>query len=247
MEGNAPELKRSKSDPTSESSSPSDAPVESPSKDVKRKIAKRSNSKELKTEPASSSTTTQSQKEATEADKKDAKVETPSTNMMDMNDHCLFEMMSRMGLRELCSMAEVSVPLKGFAQQVFTLNHSHVSLTSLADPQDGKYTLSKVRQLLYNFGPYIKSLTIDESSLNDREVYGKLLQLVRKYCLDTLDKIVFLDQPSDHISSMIATMIFGQDMYCRDVDIGERRHRSRTQITYQPRKITQEQFLLVDQ
>lgn len=251
MEGDAPELKRPKLEPTAKSSSPNDASVEPSSKDVKRKIAKRNNSKELKPEPSSPSSSSSSSSLPKEADEKDAtltapKVKESSLQMLDMNDLCLLEMLRRMDLRELCSMAEVNVRLKDFAQKVFATKHRTVSLSSLADPIDGKYTLSKVRQLLYNFGQHIKSLTIDESRLNDREQYGKLLLLVRKYVLETVDELVFLNQPGDHMGSMITTMVFGQEMFYRDVDLFANRHHSRNQITFQPRKITQEQLLLLD-
>lgn len=261
MEGDAPESKRSKLDPKCESSNPNDALVEPPpSKDVKRMIAKRNDSKEL--EPSSSASSSSSPKKADETavkvaddvvDKKDAtekvpEVEQPpsTTKMLDMNAHCVLEIMRCMSLRELCSMAEVNVQLKEVAQQVFAVNHRNVALTSLADPINGKYTLPKVRQLLYNFGNMIKSLTINESGLDDREQYGKLLTLVRKYCYETVDEVVFLDQPSDHMGSLIFTMIFGQEMFYRDVGLVQRRYRTRSQITFQPRKTIQEQFLLYD-
>lgn len=72
--------------------------------------------------------------------------------------------------------------------QVFTGKHRNVSLTLLADPSTGKYTLAKVRQLLYNFGHLIGTLTIDEKSLDDNEQFGKLLTLVHKYCMETVEK-----------------------------------------------------------
>lgn len=112
--------KRLKTDSPIESGSSNDLLVEPPSEEVpKRKIARRSNSQESKVEPASSSLP----KEANDANKnevtqKKAKVEKPQTNMLDMNDHSLYEMMHRMDLRELCTMAEVSVQLKETAQEV---------------------------------------------------------------------------------------------------------------------------------
>lgn len=72
--------------------------------------------------------------------------------------------------------------------QVFTGKHRNVSLTLLADPGTGKYTLAKVRQLLYNFGHLIGTLTIDEKSLDDNEQFGKLLTLVHKYCMETVER-----------------------------------------------------------
>lgn len=172
----------------------SDDSFEKPSEEVKRKVAKRNNSQESKVEPSSSSSPSSPvPKEANDADKTDVtqknpEVEKPQTNILDMNTQCLLEMLRRMGLSELCTMAEVNVQLKRLAVDVFAVNHRNVSLTSLADPTTGKYTLTKVRQLLYNFGHLIHTLTIDETSLDDREQYAKLLQLVHKYCVETVEK-----------------------------------------------------------
>lgn len=124
--------KRLKTDLPIESGSSNDSLVEPPSEDEpKRKIAKRTNSQESKVEPptpapASSSSSSSSPEAVNDAHKKEAtqkepEVEKPQTNMLDMNDHALLEMMRRMGLRELCTMAEVSVQLRETAQQVIYL------------------------------------------------------------------------------------------------------------------------------
>lgn len=127
--------KRLKTDLPIESGSSNDASVESPSEvEPKRKIAKRNNSVESKVEPSSSSSSPPQVATANDADEKEAtqnkpEAENPQTNMLDMNDHALFEMMDRMGLPELCTMAEVSVHLKETAQEV--LFHPHFSLSPM--------------------------------------------------------------------------------------------------------------------
>lgn len=119
---------------------------------------------------------------------------------MDMNDHCLLEIMERLELRDLCTMAEVCVRLKKLAQKFFASKYRQMSLTQLADPINGKCTMSKIRQLLYNFGYLIKSLTFDYKILHrmnaDKTSQEEILvfAFVRKYCFDTIDEmIIFYD------------------------------------------------------
>lgn len=193
----APSKKRLKPEPAAESSNSNDSLVEQPSEKVKRKIATRKNSPESKVEPSSSSSSSPPPpslpKEAIGAGQKDdtqknPEVKKPQTNLLDMPAHCVNEILCRMGLRELCTMAEVSIQFKLDAQRIFTAKHRDVSLKLLADPVSGKYTLSKVRQMMYNFGHLINTLTIDDNGLDDLEQYGKLLGLVHKYCFETIEK-----------------------------------------------------------
>lgn len=115
--------KRLKTDSSIESGSSNDPLIESPSEEApKRKIPKRTNSQESKVDPPTSASSS-SPKEPNDADKDDATqkkadVEKPQTNMLDMNDQALREMLDRMDLPELCITAEVSVQLKEIAQEV---------------------------------------------------------------------------------------------------------------------------------
>lgn len=136
----------------------------------------------------------------TGAKRKTRKINTGPLKLMDMNDHCLLEIMERMELRDLCTMAECCVRLKRLAQQFFTSKYRQMSLTQLADPINGKCTMSKIRQLLYNFGHLIKSLTFDYKILHrmnaDKTGQEEILvfAFVRKYCFDTIDEmIIFYD------------------------------------------------------
>lgn len=116
--------------------------------------------------------------------------------MLDMNDHCLLELLERLHLCDLCIMAEVCVRLKKLAQRIFHSKYRNMCLTQLADPNTGKCTMAKIRQLLYNFGHLIKSLTIDYKVLKrrkpDKTSQEEVLvfAFVRKYCFATIDEVI---------------------------------------------------------
>lgn len=231
MEGDAPKSKRSKRSVQSESSSPNDASKSSSTaenqRNVKRKIAKRTTSSPS---PSSSS-------------KKISTADSTPMNFLDLNNHCLLEIMSRMELRQLCTMAETNVRLKELAQQFFATKYrTNVSLSSLIEPTTGKYALTKVRQLLHNFGHMIGSLTIDDNELADRELFPKLLSLVRKYCFQTVDEVVFLNQRGSDIGVHLATSLFGVELMLRG--LGEGSYPTRSKIIFKPQQTIHEQTLV---
>lgn len=128
-----------------------------------------------------------------DAKRKTRKTKTVALKMMDMNNDCLFEMMERMELRDLCTMAEVCVRLKKLAQQFFVIKYRQLSLTQLADTSTGHCTLQKICRLFYHFGHLIKSLTIDyKIFLNDDDGSCNVIWVfscVRKYCFDTINEV----------------------------------------------------------
>lgn len=246
METDAPATKRPKRNITSESSSgdetvPAPPPknIIVPKKIVKRKIAKPNKSMKTVSGPSSSV--------PKQSDQMDVlPVNATPMNVMDMNDHCLLEMMKRMELRDLCAMAECCVHLKELAQMFFATNYRNVSLTSMTDPRTGKYPINKVRQLLYNFGHLIKSLTIDFNDIIDHDQCVKLLHLIRKYSFETIDEVVFLNQPKRDIDIgvNIVVMLFGSELMLREVSAGQ--YRTRTKQIFQLNKMIQVQDLVQD-
>lgn len=130
--------------------------------------------------------------------------------IMDLNDDCSFELLDRMPLTDLCSMAEVCTHFKALAQRFFSLKHSTVALSSLANEKGGKYTLKQVRGLLQNFGNLIRVLIVDLTKLDNEEHVQKLLILIRRYCLATIDEMVFENHPNaDKVGEFIATTYIG--------------------------------------
>lgn len=140
----------------------------------------------------------------------------PSTNITDLVDDCLFEVMDQLDLHDLCSIAEVCTQFRNIAQEVFVQNHRNVSFTQLAQP-NGQYKLTKVRQLLSNFGRFIANLTFDVDRLEGgRRGYTKVLKLVRKYTFQTIDQVEILNEPSDDLDLRISTMFFRLKLIARD-------------------------------
>lgn len=139
-----------------------------------------------------------------------SKVNKEPVTVMDLNDDCNFEFLDRMSLTDLCSMAEVCTHFKALAQRLFALKYSNVALSSLANEEGGKYTLKQVRGLLQNFGHLIKVLTVDLTKLDNGEHVQKLLILIRRYCMATIDEMVFENHPNaDKVDEFIATTYIG--------------------------------------
>lgn len=154
------------------------------------------------------------------------------TELIDLNEQCMLEVLQRLKLSGLCSMAEVCVYLREVAQKFFAIKHRKVSLTSLADTPDGKYSVFKVRQLLYNFGHLISSLTIDFGQIEDRDDVCKVLTMVRKYCLDTIDELVFMNQPNERVGERFVLSLLGGELMTRDFGPGS--YVGRNTVVYKP-------------
>lgn len=188
------------------------------------------------------------------AKRKTRKINAASLKMMDMNDHCLLEIMERMELRDLCTMAEVCVRLKKLAQKFFATKYRQMSLTQLADPINGKCTMSKIRQLLYNFGPLIKSLTFDYKILHrmnkDKTSQEEILvfAFVRKYCFDTIDEMIIYNDYFNESDGAVPIVLkniqkiiifsFGSMMFLKKVPAENDSDDSKSKMVFQRSKST---------
>lgn len=178
-----------------------------------------------------------------------------SLKLMDLNDHCLLEMMERMNLCDLCTCAELCVRLKKLAQRFFITKYRKMSLTQLADSTTGKCTMSKIRQLLYNFGHLIKSLTIDYKVLNRRKADKTsqeevlVFAFVRKYCFATIDEVViFYDHFNENDGAVpiimkniqkIVIFNFGSMMFLKNVPEDLPEDGCKSKMVFQRPKTTQ--------
>lgn len=186
--------------------------------------------------------------------RKPRKINATSLKMMDMNDHCLLEIMERMELRDLCTMAETCVRLKKLAQKFFATKYRQMSLTQLADPINGKCTMSKIRQLLYNFGPLIKCLTFDYKILHrmntDKTSQEEILvfAFVRKYCFDTIDEMIIYNDYFNESDGAVPIVLkniqkiiifsFGSMMFLKKVPAENDSDDSKSKMVFQRSKST---------
>lgn len=181
------------------------------------------------------------------ADKSDVKRKvarkvSPALKITDLNEQCQLEILQRLNLAELCAMAEVCIPMKEVAQNFFSVKHRNVDLSELITTENGKYSLTKVRQLLYNFGHLISVLTIDIGKLDDRDNLPKMFTLIRKYCIETLDKMVFTSQPNERVGEYIMISFLGTELMMRNVPAG--RYVTRSSLEFKPGGSTQVQNLV---
>lgn len=148
--------------------------------------------------------------------------------LLNLNEECLLETLQRLTLTDLGAMAETCKHLKAVARKYFGIKHRTLALSSLVSKAGGKYTAKQVRQLLYNFGDLIKSLTVDTSLLDNPEHLTKLMSFIRKYCVSTVDELVFENHPGENIGDFIAVSWIGMELMTRNEPPGSYRTRSKT-------------------
>lgn len=115
------------------------------------------------------------------------------TQFLNLNDHCILEVMEFLALTDLCTMAEVSVRLKQLAEFLFRLKHRHLDIKLLMH-ENNKICMSTARCLFRNFGYLMTSLHVsrklfafDLPSNDSFKGQQKLLFLINKFCnLNTL-------------------------------------------------------------
>lgn len=114
---------------------------------------------------------------------------------MNINDDCILEILERLPLTDLCNMAEVSVRLKQLTEFVFRLKYRKLNIKLLA-LNDERIEMKQARSLFTNFGHLIQSLHIsrklfmfDLPTHNPFNGQIRLLRLIRKYCLESLDTL----------------------------------------------------------
>lgn len=133
---------------------------------------------------------------------KRAKLEIQSTTaIMDLNEDVLLELFERLPVADLITMAEVNQRLKMLAEKVFRLNHGNLLMSSVGRP----WRLTKLRQLLFNFGRYLNEFVVDANDISKPWQYGKMVELIMKYFRDQRTTLVLLNQRTDTIENSIAT------------------------------------------
>lgn len=131
------------------------------------------------------------------------KVESPGTaTFFDLDNLCQLMVLDELSVNDLGAMAEVCVKFKEIAQSYFATKYRNFDMAQLVDPGTGKYTLVHVRRLLYNFGHLISSLKINVDLLNERIGLSKMLDMIRKYCMETINELAFENQPGSALGDI---------------------------------------------
>lgn len=152
-----------------------------------------------------------------ERKRKVAKKQESQLELAELNDDCLLNLMQCLTLNDLCSLASTCSHLKQLSQKVFTTKHRTLNLDSLIETEGGHFTVPQVQRLLHNFGHLISSLTINVRQIDDREKISKLIWLLRKYCIGTLDEMVFDNHPEgERLEDIIPVALLGMEIMVRD-------------------------------
>lgn len=81
---------------------------------------------------------------------------------------------------------------------------------------NGRISVPLIQRLLHHFGHLILSLTIDTNRTDDREKLSKLIWLLRKYCIYTLNELVLENQPNERVNEFFSLSMFGTEMILRN-------------------------------
>lgn len=106
------------------------------------------------------------------------------TNLMDVNDDCLIEILSKLSINDLCSVAETCVRLRKCAGHVFSKSLMNEVWSSL-----DWNTLQQARRYLVIFGPCMSTLETN-GIRDDMKAFNRRLDLLLRYCDGTLEKMV---------------------------------------------------------
>ncbi|XP_055303063.1 uncharacterized protein LOC129568800 [Sitodiplosis mosellana] len=120
-------------------------------------------------------------------------ITTPYSHFMELNDHCILEVMDFLTITELCAMAEVSVRLKKLSEYFFRVKFGRFfSMEHLLNGTD-KIGIKQARRLFQNFGHLITSLHVSRKwfvfDLPYRNAFKgqrQLLTLINEYCSKNL-------------------------------------------------------------
>lgn len=130
--------------------------------------------------------------------KKELRIEltnTTGTYLQHINDDCLLEIFSvkSLALMDLCSLAEACTRFQRITERVFPKElwidiclNGHCEVVSRYSPFRGNRA-HEIERILRNFGSFISALSISRHTREDRAVF--VLNLVTKYCVDTLERL----------------------------------------------------------
>lgn len=108
-------------------------------------------------------------------------------HMLDLNDDCLYDILSYLNCIDLSSMDQTCVRLRQIARNLFRKNHTAINLTDTTLPGYSNVgtdalTLLQIRNLFVNFGPQIQKLKIGSMSFKV-ENRSRVLDLMVRNCL----------------------------------------------------------------
>lgn len=125
-------------------------------------------------------------------------------NLMDLNDFVLLELIGKLPVADLITMAEVNQRMKMLAEDVFQTKHRNLRMSSVGRP----WRLTKLRQLLYNFAAHLNEFVVDADGISQPWKYPKMIQLMIKHLRDKSTTIVLLNKKNDTMANRIATNDF---------------------------------------
>lgn len=102
-----------------------------------------------------------------------------TTNMLDMNDDCLYEILNHLNCMELCVVDQTCIRLRKIARNLFRVKHSAIDLTQ--QPNASKLSLAYVKHLFVHFGSEIQKLKINANSFHSSE-RSAILELLFRNC-----------------------------------------------------------------
>lgn len=110
------------------------------------------------------------------------------TKFLDLNDDCINEVFRHLNVIQLCSVTQVCKRLQELAQSYFKRKYSEFDFSSLF--QDRLVSNQEASDILRNFGPIIKTVTLPRQAFHNHQVIGRveevLLKDVVEYCGKTL-------------------------------------------------------------
>lgn len=134
-----------------------------------------------------------------------------ASRLDDFPNELILILFEKLDLYSLFAVAEVCIRFENLAIVTFCKKIPKIlSSDMICDPDTGKFSASKVRQLLYNFGYMLEEVTVDCDNVCSRNDFFKSLHLIGNYCVDVLNAVFLINIPKDDEEINIACLKLGR-------------------------------------
>lgn len=111
--------------------------------------------------------------------------------LLALNEDCLNEIFKHLNVIDLCSVVQVCEPLKQLTESYFYRKYSKFDFSALFEKR--LITYKEGRDIMRNFGPMIRSMTISKQAFQDHGALGhveeRLFKDLVEFCGKTLPKL----------------------------------------------------------
>lgn len=124
--------------------------------------------------------------------------------LMDCDDLVLLEILRKLQINDLITMADVNKRFKMLSEHIFSSRHRNFVMSSVGRP----WKLTKLSMVLYHFAEYLNQLIVDADDLDNPSKYPKMMKLLVKQIRSKPTEVIVLNTKMDTFANRLATNEF---------------------------------------